>query len=72
MLETGIAKAVRLAGSQSALGRLIQVTAQCVQRWVAQGHPSPEGCKKIEIGFGGRLTRAELDPDLFGPICHAG
>jgi len=67
-METGIEKAVRLAGNQTALANLVGVTPQAIQKWVAQGKPSPEGCKQIEICLNGQVTRHELDPDLFGPL----
>lgn len=67
--ERGIDIAVRLAGdSQSALARLIGVKPQTVQKWVAAGKPTPEGCRAIEVVFGDRCTRVMLDPHLFGPI----
>lgn len=66
--ERGIDIAIRLAGGQSALGRLIKVKAQTIQKWAAQGKPSPHGCLQIETVFGEKCTRAMLDPELFGPI----
>ncbi|ATQ79272.1 chaperone (plasmid) [Massilia violaceinigra] len=66
--ETGIAFAVRLCGTQSALARLIKHTPQAVQRWMAAGKPSKVGCKLIALALGGKVTRAQLDPDLFGPL----
>jgi DNA-binding transcriptional regulator YdaS (Cro superfamily) len=67
-MESGIQKAVRLAESQSNLGRLIDRTAQCVQRWVANGKPSQKGALLIEKALAGRVTRAELLPELFAPL----
>lgn len=67
-METGIEKAVRLVGSQTALANIAGVSPQAVQKWVAQGFPSPEGCKQIETGLNGQVTRAELDPYLFGDL----
>lgn len=66
--ESALQRAIRLAGNtQTALARLIDVTPQAVQAWVRKGKPSPKGCIKIEKGLGGRVTRAELDPETFGP-----
>lgn len=67
-METGIQKAVRLAGSQTALAHLLGVSPQAVQKWVDQGKPSPHGCKQIELVLLGQVTRHELDPELFGVI----
>lgn len=71
MIESGIAKAVRLARGQSALARLLKCTPQCVQLWVKQGPPPPKRCKDIEVALKGRVTRVELDPGLFGPLTFA-
>lgn len=68
MFETGIAKAVRIAKGQSALARMVKRTPQAIQRWVANGHPSKVGCADIEVALGGKVTRAELLPRLFGPL----
>jgi DNA-binding transcriptional regulator YdaS (Cro superfamily) len=67
MVESGIAKAVRLAKGQSALARLLKCSPQCVQRWVKQGWPSLKGCARIEEVLNGRVTRAELHP-MFAPL----
>ncbi|WDZ97955.1 YdaS family helix-turn-helix protein [Herbaspirillum sp. WKF16] len=74
--ETGIATAVRLAGSQTALARGITqiaeargasgVTPQAVQKWVAQGFAPPERCREIEDFLDMRVTRYRLNPGVFG------
>ena len=74
--ETGIAKAVRLAGSQTALAKGITqiaeakggsgVTPQAVQKWAAQGFAPPERCREIEDFLEKRVTRYELNPAIFG------
>jgi len=67
-METGIEIAVRIAGSQTALGNLLGVSPQAVQKWVAQGYPSADACKQIEEALSGQVTRAQLDPYLFGDL----
>ena len=68
ILETALEKAIRLGGgSQSALARLLGVSPQRVQVWVKNGKPSKEGCMMIEAALSGAVTRAELDPETFGP-----
>lgn len=63
---TGIAKAIALAGgTQTALGKVLNLTPQCIQRWEAQGHPSAKGAIAIERAYPGRITLAELHPALF-------
>jgi len=66
--ERGIDVAVRLAGDQSNLARLLGLSQQAIQKWVDKGKPSPEGARAIEAIFGEQCTRVMLDPYLFGPI----
>lgn len=65
-METGIAKAVRLAGSQTALGTLLGLTPQAIQKWVAQGLVPGERCREVETLLHGEVTRYELNPAVFG------
>lgn len=66
-METGIQKAVRLAGSQTALARLSGVTPQAVQKWVTQGYVPSERCRQVETALNGGVARYELNPATFGP-----
>lgn len=65
-METGIQKAVRLAGSQTALANRLKVTPQSVQKWVSQGYAPGERCRAIESELNGEVTRYELNPCVFG------
>lgn len=65
-METGIAKAIRLAGSQTALGHLLNLTPQAIQKWAAQGAVPGERCREVEALFDGQVTRYELNPTVFG------
>jgi DNA-binding transcriptional regulator YdaS (Cro superfamily) len=65
-METGIEKAVRLAGSQTALAGRLHVTPQAVQKWVAQGVVPGDRCRGIEHELQGAVTRYELNPLIFG------
>lgn len=65
-METGIAKAVRLAGSQTALGNRLGLTPQAIQKWVAQGVVPGERCREVEAAVNGQVTRYELNPAVFG------
>lgn len=65
-METGIEKAVRLAGNQTALANLLEVTPQAVQKWVVQGFPPADRCRPIEEKLKGEVTRYELNPQVFG------
>jgi DNA-binding transcriptional regulator YdaS (Cro superfamily) len=70
-METGIKKAVRLAGNQTALAVPLGVTPQAVQKWVAQGFAPAERCREIERLFKGAVRRCDLNPAIFGedPDC---
>jgi len=64
--ETGIERVVRLAGSQTALARILRVTPQAVQKWVAQGFVTSEHCRTIESHYPNEVTRYDLNPSVFG------
>ena len=68
-METGIDKAIRIAGSQTALANLLGLTPQAVQKWKSAGVVS-EGmrCKQIEELFTGQVTRLELNPPMFAGL----
>lgn len=65
-MEIGIEKAVRLAGSQTALAKLIGVSPQAVQKWVEQGFAPARRCRPIEQKLSGAVTRYELSEEVFG------
>lgn len=70
-METGIAKAIRIAGSQTALGNLLGLTPQAIQKWAAQGAVPGERCRELEAKLNGQVTRYELNPVVFGEPPHA-
>lgn len=70
-METGIAKAIRLAGSQTALGNLLGLTPQAIQKWAAHGAVPAERCRDVEAAFQGQVTRYELNPAVFGDAPQA-
>jgi len=65
-METGIAKAIRLAGSQTALGNMVGLTPQAIQKWASQGFVPGDRCREVESKLGGQVTRYELNPAVFG------
>lgn len=67
-METGIAKAIRLAGSQTALGTLLGLTPQAVQKWAEQGTVPGKHCRDVETLLNGQVTRYELNPAVFGEM----
>ena len=60
-----VQKAAQLAGSQSALARLIKVTPQAVQRWCETGLVPASRVLDIERSVGGDVSRHELRPDIY-------
>ena len=63
-LESGLAKAVRAAGSQVAFGALIGKRQSTVQTWLATGKELPaEYVLPVEAALG--ISRHELRPDLY-------
>jgi len=66
-METGISKAIRLAGgTQTALGNLLGLTPQAIQKWAAQGFVPSDRCREVETKLNGQVTRSELNPAVFG------
>jgi DNA-binding transcriptional regulator YdaS (Cro superfamily) len=65
-METGIAKAIHLAGSQTALGNLLGLTPQAIQKWASQGFVPGDRCREVESKLEGKVTRYELNPAVFG------
>lgn len=63
-LNTPLARAVRLAGGQSALGRIIGRRQSSVRYWLENGLPVPaEHVLAIEAQTG--VSRRELRPDVY-------
>lgn len=57
-------KAVKVAGSQSALGRIIGVTQRAVWRWVSEAKPlPPQHVLAIEAATG--ISKHDLRPDIY-------
>lgn len=63
-----VARAVAIVGSQTALARLLKVTPQSVSRWVQSGCAPAKRIVQIERATAGRITRQELNPDLFAEM----
>ena len=65
-METGVAKAIRLAGSQTALGKLVHLSPQAIQKWANEGVVPWRRCREVEEKLNGEVTRYELNPAVFG------
>lgn len=56
--------------TQEAFAKEIGVTQGMVARWVAGVKPTAERAADIERASGGKVSRLELRPEIFGPL-HA-
>lgn len=66
---SAIETAIRVAGGQGALAEKLGLSKQAVNHWATGFRkPSAEQCVEIERVMGGQVTRADLRPDIFGPI----
>lgn len=65
--ERPIDKAIRLAGSQSALARLIggSCKPQTVQYWFSCGRVSPVAALRISRALNNAVTKHELCPEAY-------
>lgn len=63
--ESAIRKAVRLAGSQSALARKLGLSPQAVQKWCSTGEVPDRKVLGVEAAVSGAVSRHELRPDLY-------
>ncbi len=60
-------RAIGLLGGQAALARACGVSQPTVWYWIKRGRVPAERVKAIEAATGGRVTAAELRPDIFAP-----
>ncbi len=70
-MNTPIEEAIRIVGSQSGLATAIQpkhpkVKQQHVWKWLRAGKIPAEYVLAIEHATGGKVTRYQLRPDVFG------
>ncbi|MBE7564194.1 helix-turn-helix domain-containing protein [Acidithiobacillus sp. HP-6] len=63
----GLDRAVSHFGSQSSLARTLGVCPMAVSHWRRRGVPLARAIA-IERATAGVVTRAELRPDIFGPL----
>ena len=60
-----VQRAVKACITQSALAEKVGVRPQAVQQWVASGRVPAKRVIAVERATGGRVTRHELDPELY-------
>lgn len=61
-------RAIELFGSASEMAKQLgyKSGAMAIRQWQARESVPPQAAKKIEALLGGRVTRADLCPDVFG------
>jgi DNA-binding transcriptional regulator YdaS (Cro superfamily) len=70
MTDPGLAKARQVAGGRNAdLARLLDISPSAISQWVRVPY---RRALQIEARTAGRVTRAELRPDLFGAPATGG
>jgi DNA-binding transcriptional regulator YdaS (Cro superfamily) len=67
-MHNAIVKAIKLAGSQSALAKCIGISPQALGQQLRKGVILPKHCIAIEEAFHGDITRYELNPEHFGAV----
>lgn len=65
-MENAITKAIKLAGSQSALAKVVGISPQALGVQIRKGNIRPAHCITIEEAFLGQIDRYELNPQHFG------
>lgn len=58
-------RAIDLFGTQAEFAEKLQVKPMAISQWKKRGVPA-ERCREIERVTEGKVTRAELRPDIFG------
>jgi len=66
MKISAIEEAAQIVGSQSELARILGVSPQAVQQWVAINHVPAKRVRDIVKSTGGKITASDLRPDLWG------
>lgn len=64
MERAAIARAIEAVGGQTALAKILGITTQAISQWK---RVPPAHVLAIETATGGRVTRHEMRPDVFGP-----
>lgn len=61
-------EACRYFGSQRKLAIRLGIHSPAISSWRQSRCIPPMQCRAIELATGGKITRQDLDPVLFGPI----
>lgn len=66
LMKRALNDAINFAGNQSALARLVDVSPQAVQQWVAAGRVSHKKARVVSDRTG--VDRCKLRPDLYEEV----
>jgi len=65
-IPTPLERVRDLLGTQKAIADLFGLSAPTVHEWFRRGSPPADRCIALEEATGGKVTRYELRPDVFG------
>ncbi len=65
-IQKATKKAIKLAGSQTALAKVCGISAQALGQQIRKGAILPNHCITIEKQYPGEIDRYELNPAHFG------
>ena len=68
MSHDALSRAIEAVGSQQALADALNIKSPSISGWRQAGRVPVERCAEIETATGGRVTRYDLRPDVFGPL----
>ena len=71
MKNTALNKACEVMGTQDALASALRIRSPSISDWRKRGKVPAERCLSIEQVTGGRVTRHDLRPDVFGAAATA-
>lgn len=63
---TPLERAIKIAGNQAALARLVKKDPGHIAMWKKRGKVPPDAVISVEEATGGKVTRYDLRPDIFG------
>jgi DNA-binding transcriptional regulator YdaS (Cro superfamily) len=65
-MDDRIYKAIKLAGTQSKLAKVLGISPQALSKQISKGVILPKHCIALEKLYPGQITRYELNPEHFG------
>lgn len=69
-MSDALPRAIEVVGGRVALASALGVTPQAIFLWLKKGRVPVERALAIETLTGGKVTRRDLRPDIFGALIH--